>query len=92
MDAYYLLANAIIVQATKDYKEAHKDYKRLVDREPPHDESHEKAWERWNNRFITVCSTIDEVERFFKSGWFCALSDLDGETLLKKIREMEEVA
>ena len=31
--------------------------------------------------------TIGEVERFFRSEWFKALSDLDGEVLLNRLRE-----
>lgn len=28
-----------------------------------------------------------ETERFFKSGWYTELTDLDGELIMKKIRE-----
>jgi len=31
----------------------------------------------------------DEIEQFFRSGWFEALSNLNGEALLSKVRAME---
>ena len=31
---------------------------------------------------------ISEIEHFFRSQWFCALSDLNGEYLLVRIRDM----
>ena len=30
---------------------------------------------------------IDEIERFFRSGWYRLLTDVDGEMLIKKLRE-----
>ena len=32
-------------------------------------------------------ATIKEVERFFRSQWFAQLTDIDGEMLIKKLRE-----
>ena len=32
-------------------------------------------------------ATIKEVERFFRSRWFAQLTDIDGEMLIKKLRE-----
>ena len=32
-------------------------------------------------------ATIKEVERFFRSWWFAQLTDIDGEMLIKKLRE-----
>ena len=30
---------------------------------------------------------IDEFERFFRSGWYRLLTDVDGEMLIKKLKE-----
>ena len=68
MNPYKELANAIIVQAVKDYRDA---VERL--RYTPDDKSelHDKR----------------SIEKFFRSNWFSILSDLNGELLLKKLKE-----
>ena len=57
MNPYEELANAIILQAVKDY--------RLTDDE----------------------RELQEIERFFRSGWFGVLSKVDPEFLIKKLRK-----
>lgn len=57
MNPYENLANAIILQAAKDY--------RLTDDE----------------------QQFQEIERFFRSGWFGALSKVDPEFLIKELRK-----
>lgn len=68
MNGYQVLANAIILQAAKDYRDA---LERL--RYSPDDKSakHDKL----------------SIEKFFRSDWFCILSNLNGELLLKKLKE-----
>ena len=68
MNPYKELANAIIVQAVKDYRDA---VERL--RYTPDDKSalHDKR----------------SIECFFRSEWLSILSDLNGELLLKKLKE-----
>jgi len=68
MNPYHELANAIIIQAVKDYRKALGTLKYY-----PWDE--------------TAKATRDECERFFRSGWFGILTDLDGEVLIEKIRK-----
>ena len=41
------------------------------------------------NKIIENEGMRDEVERFFRSGWFEMLSNLDGETLLRQVQAME---
>ena len=60
MACYENLANAIILQAVKDY--------RLTDDE----------------------SELQEIERFFRSGWFGVLSKVDPEYLIKKLRKEKQ--
>jgi len=57
LNSYENLANAIILQAVKDY--------RLTDDE----------------------RELQEIERFFRSGWFGVLSKVDPEFLIKKLRK-----
>ena len=68
MNPYKELANAIIVQAVKDYRDA---VERL--HYTPDDKS-------------ALCDKRS-IERFFRSEWFSILSDLNGELLLKKLKE-----
>ena len=57
MDPYENLANAIVLQAVKDY--------RLTDDE----------------------QELQEIERFFRSGWFGVLSKVDPEYLIRQLRK-----
>lgn len=67
-DAYIELANAIILQAVKDYRNANRKLaKGKVNRES----------ERMKN----------EVLEFFRSDWFCALTEIDPEMLIRKLDE-----
>ena len=59
MNPYEELANAIVLEAVKDYR--------------LHDDERELA----------------SIARFFRSGWFEMLSNLDGETLLRQVQAME---
>lgn len=59
MSGYLLLAEAIILQAVKDYRNALKYDHRGIKR---------------------------ECERFFRSGLFTALTSIDGESLIQKLR------
>ncbi len=68
MNGYQRLANAIILQAVKDYRDA---LERL--RYSPNDKS-----AKYDKR---------SIEKFFRSDWFSILTDLDGELLLKKLKE-----
>jgi hypothetical protein len=40
-----------------------------------------------NTRNITANRDRDDVERFFRSGWFAVLTTVDGEMLIRKLRE-----
>lgn len=72
MEPYESLANAIIVQAVKDYREALQ----RLDRHPE------------KNDYKAV---VNSLERFFCSGWYQMLTELDGNILMRKIRERLEV-
>lgn len=68
MDPYEALANAIIVQAATDYRQAHKKLKRF-----PGDAQ--------SLRMIADC------ESFFLGDWISALTDVNGEFILRKLEE-----
>ncbi len=73
MEPYESLANAIIVQAVKDYREALQ----RLDRHPEKNDYN---------------AEVKSLERFFCSGWYQILTDLDGNLLMRKVREKLEVA
>lgn len=68
MDGYERLANAIIIQAAKDYRAA----LRRLHRKP-------------NNK--DAKAEKESIERFFRSYWFRALTEVDGEMLIRKLNE-----
>ena len=67
-DAYENLANAIILLAVKDYRQALK----LLSKNP-----HSRS----------AMAAVNEMERFFRSDWYETLTSVDGEMLIRKLRE-----
>ena len=68
LDPYESLANAIVLQAVKDYRVALKRLKK-------HPNNKDAAIER------------DSIERFFRSGYFGILTDIDPEYLIDRLNE-----
>ena len=69
-DGYTKLANAIVVRAAQDYRQA----LRALKRNPKNDAAQ---------------NTVREAERFFRSGWYQALTAVDGEYLIEMLRKEE---
>ena len=65
---YENLANAIILQAVKDYPMALKSLKA-------------------NSRNRTAQADKAEIERFFRSQWYSALTSVDGEMLIRSLQK-----
>lgn len=65
---YENLANAIILQAVKDYRMALKSLKA-------------------NSRNRTARADKAEIERFFRSQWYSALTDVNGEMLIRSLQK-----
>lgn len=65
---YENLANAIILQAVKDYRMALKSLKT-------------------NSRNRTAQADKAEIERFFRSQWYSALTDVKGEMLIRSLQK-----
>ena len=72
MDRYENLANAIILQAVKDYRKALRKLNR-------------------NSQNKDAKRTASDVERFFRSDWHKTLTSVDGELLIKKLREESRI-
>ena len=68
MTGYEQLANAIVLQAVKDYRSALKRIK-------------------MNPANKAAMSVAMECERFFRSDWYSALTSVDGEYLINRLRE-----
>lgn len=47
------------------------------------------VWDYRNALKRKHISEVHSLEKFFLSGWFELLSDLDGETIIRKIKNME---
>ena len=71
-DPYENLANAIVLQAVKDWRAAVKKLRKR----PTHEES---------------IRTKNECERFFRSAWFEGLTSVNGEAILRKLKEEENI-
>lgn len=67
MDSYEKLANAIVLQAVRDYRAALK----RVARHPKDRDG---------------LATKNECERFFRSGWFGILTEIDPEMLINRLQ------
>ena len=70
---YEELAAAIVKQAVVDYKKASRQLSKL----PP------AVTDGQKKQRLTLEQQIAECKRFFRSGWFTQLSDLDGEYLIE---------
>ena len=90
------LANGIILQAVKDYKESLKDIKKMV---KEHQETIKREHSREELKRIKKDFRFDlnrktrvkeEVERFFNSEWFKQLTSVDSEYLISKLKEEVE--
>lgn len=69
---YTFLTNAIILQAVKDYRLALR-YERDLRYNQEMQHSYRKL--------------LRECERFFRSEWFSALTTVNGNTIIKKLRK-----
>lgn len=67
-DPYENLANAIVLSAVTDYREA-------------------LARCRLHSAKESFQQEREDIERFFRSGWFGVLTKLDPEVLIRKLRE-----
>ncbi len=69
-EPYENLANAIVLQAVKDWRSAVRTLKKRP-------------------RYDPAKQVRDECERFFRSDWFEALTEVDGRIILRKLKQEE---
>lgn len=67
-DGFTNLANAIILQAVKDYRDALKTVKNYP-------------------QSIEANKMKSDTERFFRSSWFSGVTSIDGNMLIRKLKE-----
>ena len=67
-DPYQNLANAIVLSAVKDYRDALKKLKK-----------------KQNNKL--AADERDDIERFFRSGYFTILTEIDPEYLIDRLNK-----
>ena len=67
-DPYQNLANAIVLSAVKDYRDALKRLKKKP-----------------NN--MLAADECDDIERFFRSGYFAILTEIDPEYLIDRLKK-----
>lgn len=72
------LANAIIEQAVSDYRKEWETYKRRYRRNPR------------GKDLAEPLEKMKVIEKFFHSKWYGTLTDLDGEYLLRLLKEEME--
>lgn len=87
MDPYEALANAVIIQAAKDYRASRRKYTNLMKKKPVKWSEKDPRWTKWQNKKIDIEAELTELKRFFYSGWFNCLSKADGPALYKRLRE-----
>lgn len=69
LEPHVALANAIVMQACKDYRKTYRLHIRTY-----------RVGEKSDDK-------LEELEKFFRSAWYRTLTDIDGEHLMKQIRE-----
>lgn len=92
LDPYQMLANAIVEKACTDYRREFEKLMRYKKNKTYTKNGHTKR------AFIELVKEVDDIEWFFRSSYFCILTDLDGEYLinmlqldvLEKLRKEEE--
>ena len=77
------LALAIVQQACADYREHRKIVKEADEYIA------ENPWSNWSLKRYAALSQMHDIEKFIRSPWFEILTDLDPETLIRKLKEVE---
>ena len=88
-DPYERLANAVIIQAARDYLTARRQLKRHLGNEPVRwrGTGENPCWQKWDEKRKDIVTGINELHDFFHSEWFMTLSDADGPALFERLRK-----
>lgn len=85
MEPYEALANAIIELAARDYRKLARGYHRTVHKRKRVRSVKERKRLDYQKRAIKRQMT--ELEKFFRSNWFCELTSVSGEMVILRLRE-----
>ena len=77
---YENLANAIIIQAAKDYKSVVRQLKKTPVPEPVTLKSEKKEYEQ-------LLTKKSEILRFFNSAWYMTLTNVDPQIIIRNIEK-----
>ena len=77
---YENLANAIIIQAAKDYKSVVRELKKTPVPEPGTLKSEKKEYEQ-------LLTKKSEILRFFNSAWYMTLTNVDPQIIIRNIEK-----
>ena len=77
---YENLANAIIVQAAKDYKSVLRQLKKVPVPEPDAPKPEKKGYEQ-------LLTEKSEILRFFHSAWYRTLTNVDPQIIISNIEK-----
>ena len=79
---YSQLATAVVGQAVKDYREALAKYKRALN-----------FWniEAREELINDAKGEVSRLEKFLHSGRYSLLTDIDPDTVMKRVRQMEGI-
>lgn len=87
MDPYEALANAVIIQAAKDYRAARRKYAQLMKKKLVKRSEKDPRWTKWSNKKADIEAGLSDLKKFFYSEWFTCLSSTDGPSLYERLRE-----
>ena len=85
MNPYSELANAIVIQAYKDYIQYYRTLKDLTDTDTTLLNDVKK--EKYERKLKKAQADFDEVYDFFFSGWYECLTSVDPQVILAKLDE-----
>ena len=88
LDPWQELANAIIKTAVSDYREGYKSlYKGKRLKECAQSTKNIEACRKIADKDIPYTNPIPECLRFFRSGWFRELTEIEPEILIRRLEE-----
>ena len=85
MNPYNELANAIVIQAYKDYIECHKKLRHLTEMDTYFMDKRDR--EKYQKKLDKAQAEFDEVYDFFFSDWYECLTSVDPKVILAKLDE-----
>lgn len=85
MNPYYELANAIVIQAYKDYILFSKQLKRLQKTDTSG--MGEKQLKKFEDKLKDAKAEIRSIEKFFYSRWYSCLTSVNPDIIMAKLKQ-----